>query len=345
MYSIKDAFNIDGKEVKIISLNNKKNMEVRLLNYGATLVELLVPDKNSIVENIVLTYENLNDYIKNEPYFGATIGRTSGRIAEGRFRLDGKEYQLNKNFGLNQCHGGARGFSFQVWDYELYENKEETRAKFSYISRDREENYPGNLNVKVSYILTDRNELIIEYNGNTHRKTLCNLTNHSYFNLSGNYKRKVTEQYLKIKANSFLELDNNQVPTGNKIDVRGTPMDFRESKLIGKDIENKYDQLVMANGYDHPWLLRNEKNQIEMHDKLSGRKMTITTTYPSVVVYSYNFPKNEELKYKKIASKYDGICFETQYEPNGINMDTLNSAILNPGTNYYERTKFKFETF
>ncbi|MBF8983245.1 galactose mutarotase [Lutibacter sp. B2] len=342
MYSIKNAFNIEERQVKRISIKNKKNMEVTLLNYGATIVAIWVPDKNGNMENIVLTHEHIEDYIKNPSYFGAIVGRTSGRIAAGKFVLDKKVYDLNKNYGVNQGHGGFKGFSFQVWDYKILEKENNTIVEFTYLSKDGEENYPGNLKVKVIYTLTENNELWIEYEANTDKKTLCNLTNHSYFNVSGNYKRKVTEQYLKIKSNYFLELNRNQISTGKLIDVKNTPMDFKECKLIGKDIECNYEQLIMTNGYDHTWVLNGKKNQIEMIDLLSGRKMIITTTYPSVVVYSYNFPNNEKLKYGNIGSKYDGICFETQYEPDGMNHENLTSAILDVGRKYYEKTEYKF---
>jgi len=194
----------------------------------------------------------------------------------------------------------------------------------------------------VIYTLHDDNTFTIEYKAITDKTTLCNLTNHSYFNLSGNYKRPVTEQYARIDAESFLELDVNLIPTGKLVDVKGTPMDFIQRKQIGRDINNDYEQLKIANGYDHPWLLRGKENQIEMIDRESGRKMTITTTYPSVVIYSFNYPNNERLKYGKTAEKHGGICFETQYEPNGINAEGLNKAILKSEGQYYEKTEFKF---
>ncbi|RKD22165.1 aldose 1-epimerase [Caminicella sporogenes DSM 14501] len=343
MYFVESILKKKDKKIKLITVRNKKNMEVKFLNYGAAIVEILVPDRYGNIENVVLTYENIEDYIENPSYFGVTVGRTSGRIANGRFMLDGKIYNLNRNFGINHGHGGTTGFSFRIWDYNIIERETATSVEFTYFSKDMEENYPGNLYVKVTYTLTDNNELLIEYEGNTDKKTICNLTNHSYFNLSGNYKRKITEQYLKIKASSYLELDNNQIPTGKFIDVKNTPMDFNEAKLIGKDIHKDYPQLKIANGYDHVWILSEIKNQIEMYDKFSGRKMVINTTYPSVVVYSHNFSNGEKLKYGKVGSKHDGICFETQYEPDGINHDSLNSAILDVNEKYYEKTELKFD--
>ncbi|QGU94352.1 galactose-1-epimerase [Clostridium bovifaecis] len=342
MYSIERAFDIYGKEVKLITIRNDRNMEVKLLNYGATLVELLIPDRDGNIENVVLTHDEIEDYISNPSYFGATVGRTSGRIDKGRFVLDGKTYNLNKNYGVNQGHGGNKGFSFRVWDYSVSEKDGETAVQFTYYSKDMEENYPGNLMVKVTYTLRSSNELVIEYEGATDKKTLCNLTNHTYFNLSGNYKRKITKQYLKIKSKAYLEMNESQIPIGKYIDVEATPMDFSEFKLIGRDIEENYIQLSMTKGYDHTWILNEKYNQIEMVDKLSGRKMTISTTYPSVVIYSFNFPSNERLKQSKMSSKYDGICFETQYEPDGINNKGFNSGILDVGEKYHEKTEYKF---
>ncbi|MBB6215251.1 aldose 1-epimerase [Anaerosolibacter carboniphilus] len=342
MYETEKVFRVDHKEATLISLKNRKGMELRLLSYGAAVVDILTPDREGRVESVVLSYENIGDYVKNSPYFGVTVGRTAGRIAEGTFCLDGKVYNLNKNYGPNHGHGGPGGFSFQVWDYEIQEVGSQNKVIFTYLSKDMEENYPGNLHAKVTYTLTEENEVVIEYEAETDRKTLCNLTNHAYFNLSGNYKRKVTEQYLRMDTDGFLRLNSCQIPEGEITPVMGTPMDFRSLKLIGKDIGTDDEQLIMAKGYDHPWMLCRRENQIEMLDEKSGRKMMIATTYPCVVVYTYNYPNNEKLKYGKVGSRHDGICFETQYEPDGIHHEHLHPAILDVGEKYYERTIFKF---
>ena len=274
---------IGGRDVALISLKNRNNIEVKLMSYGAAIVELLTPDREGNIENIVLTYEHMEDYIKNTPYFGVVVGRTSGRIGKGSFALDGKEYKLNRNAGINNLHGGLEGFSFKNWDYALREMGDKASVEFSYASSDMEEGYPGRLEVKVIYTLTEDNEFTIEYKAISDRDTVCNLTNHSYFNLSGNYKRKVTEQLLKIKADNFLETDNDLVPTGNLLEVKGTPMDFNTEKLIGRDMGSDYEPLRIANGYDQPWMLSAKEAQVEMYDEQSGRKMTISTTYPCVV--------------------------------------------------------------
>lgn len=339
MYSV-EQIKLSNKELSLITIENN-NIKAKLLNYGAILVELLVDDKDGKKENIVLTHKNIDSYIENPAYFGATIGRTSGRIANGKFKIDDKEYTLYKNYGQNSGHGGKEGFNKKIWDYKIIENEDEISVRFNYYSKDMEENYPGNLDVYIKYTLMD-NKMIIEYNANTDKKTLCNLTNHSYFNLSGNYERDITNQLLYINSNKFLELNDKMIPTGRFIDVTDTPMDFRKEKNIGESLEYNYSQIKLANGLDHPWLLNKSGNSITMIDYDSKRKMEISTSYPCVVIYSYNFPNDENLKYNKIGKKHYGICFETQYEPDGINHNNMNSSILKPNENYYEITEYKF---
>lgn len=342
MIELSHGFHIGNQEAKEITLRNREGMIVKLLNYGAAILEILVPDKDGQCENIVLTHEYMEDYIKNPSYFGVTVGRTSGRIAQGMFTLDGERYFLEKNFGIHHGHGGRRGFSHRLWDYFIEEEGGSSRVIFQYESRDMEEGYPGNLKGEVTYTLMAKNELLIEYGAISDKNTLCNLTNHSYFNLSGDNKRKITDQILCIRSKSFLELDENLIPTGKSIPVQNTPMDFREPKKIGEVIACTHEQLKRAGGYDHPWLLEDRENQIEMIDRNSGRKLSISTTYPSVVIYSYNFPNQERLKSGRRGSKFDGICFETQYEPDGIHHRSFHSAVLNPGKAYYEKTLLKF---
>lgn len=342
MYWVEEVFKKKDKSVSLITVKNRNNITLKLLNLGATLVELSMPDREEKVENIILTHKNIEDYIENPSYFGATIGRTSGRISEGKFQLDDVEYHLNKNYGINHGHGGLKGFSSRIWHYTIVEKPHETIVEFEYLSKDGEENYPGNMKIHVRYILSEENKLSIEYRAKTDTKTLCNLTNHSYFNLSGNYKRKVTQQYLILHSENYLELNDSSTPTGKLISVENTPMDFRHKKRIGRDINKDYLQLNLTKGYDHTWRLKDRKNQIEMIDEVSGRKMSIKTTYPSVVVYSFNFPNGEILKGGKKAEIQDGICFETQFEPDGINHNSLHSAILNPGEVYYHKTEYTF---
>lgn len=336
---------IDGQDVSIILLQNDKNISVRLMNYGAGILELLVPDRYSKAENIVLTFENIEDYNKCSTYFGLICGRTSGRIAKGEFILDREKYILNKNEkGTTNLHGGFGGFSFKSWEFEVFQNEMEAGVCFSTSSPDMEEGYPGNVNVKVLYTLNNKNELKLEYKGSTDKATLLNMTNHSYFNLSGSYNKPVTEEELFIDADRFIELDENLIGIDVK-GVKGTPMDFTQSKPIGQDINSPYIKNHPANGYDHPWILNHRdigKPGIILKDKDSGRVMKVYTTYPSVVVYTYNYPKDEVLKGGIMGKIHHGICLETQYEPNGINQKGLNNAILRPDEEYNKKTIFQF---
>lgn len=337
---------INGQEVSIILLENNNKLSVRLMNYGAAILELLVPDRDGNVENIVLTYENIEDYNKCSTYFGMICGRTSGRIAHGQFQLDGREYSLNKNEkGITNLHGGAEGFSFKNWELKIFQNENEVGVSFYTSSPDMEGGYPGNVQVEVIYTLNNENELKIEYRGNTDKPTLLNMTNHSYFNLSGNYKQSITEEQLFIDGDRFIELDEDMIGVNVK-SVKGTPMDFTKPKLIEQDIFSPYLKNHPANGYDHPWLLNHnrdiDKPGIILSDKSSGRVLKVYTTYPSVVVYTYNYPKNELLKGGVMGKVHYAMCLETQYEPNGINHPGLNSGILKPGEKYKEKTIFKF---
>lgn len=336
---------VKGLDISIIILENNNGHIVKLMDYGAAILEILVPDRNGKIENIVLGYKNIEDYIECITYFGMTCGRTSGRIANGRFKIDGKEYVLKKNEnGLTNLHGGIKGFSYKIWDYEIFKSKSSIGVKFYMQSPHMEEGYPGDVRVEAVYTLDDNNELTIDYNGSTDRATLLNMTNHSYFNLSGDYKRPITDEYLFIDADRFIELDKTLI--GIRVrDVEGTPMDFTKSKLVGKDINNPYLKNHTANGYDHPWILNHREiktPQAILKDEMSGRVMEVYTTYPSIVVYSFNYPKGELLKGDIISDIHYSLCLETQYEPNGINYPGLNDSILRSGEVYKERTVFKF---
>jgi aldose 1-epimerase len=332
-------------ELSIITLENDKGHIVKLMDYGAALLELLIPDRDGKAENIILTYEKLEDYIRCSTYFGMICGRTSGRIAKGEFKIDGVEYSLNKNEnGVTNLHGGMNSFSFRKWKFETFQGKDEAGVRFSTFSPDMEEGYPGNVKAEVTYKLNNENELSIDYKGSTDKATLLNMTNHAYFNLSGDYKRSITEHCLWIDADEFIELDETSIGI-DVLGVNSTPMDFTQPKLVGQDINSPYLKEHTTNGYDHPWILNHRdvnKPQIMLSDESSGRVLSVCTTYPSVVVYSYNYPKNELLKGEITGRINYGICLETQYEPNGINYQGLNDAILRPDKEYREKTILKF---
>lgn len=331
-------------EISKIVLEGKKT-KIEFLSLGATIKRILTEDRNGNLENIVLTYSKDEDYIKNPSSFGAVIGRVAGRIGGASFKINNTKYELCKNNNHNCLHGGNIGFSKKNWDYELSESESELSVKFKYLSKDGEEGFPGNLQVFVKYTLNDKEELKVEYRALTDKDTLINLTNHSYFNLSGNRKNTVLEQELIINGNKICELDEYLIPTGNLINVKDTPFDFREGKNIGKDINVDNKQLKIGSGYDHPWILNGEEEYaVLISDKESGRCMTVKTNQRAVVCYSMNFPDKLPLEDGKVARKHDGICFETQGLPIGYDDCFIEGAILKAGEEYKQETIFKFYT-
>jgi aldose 1-epimerase len=333
------------QNMDIISYNllNDFGFQVTILNYGGIITDILVPDKNGIVENVVLKYKEIGTYEKNPSYFGAIIGRTAGRICEGKAKLYGKDLFFNKNYGVNQGHGGNIGFNKKFWEVTSSVNDDRIILNLSYLSVDGEENYPGNLKVDVEYIVTNNSELIIRYKGVADKDTLVNLTNHSYFNLSGNVKENILNHLLCIDSNHILELDSTQVPTGKLLNVENTSFDFRKEKKIGQNIDDECEQIKIGCGYDHTWLLNKENNcKVHMYHEASGRALDIYTDQASVVVYSMNFPDEEILFTERKAKKRDGICFETQSPPIGINGSFIEYSTLKSCEKYNKETTYKF---
>ena len=329
---------------KIIAYNVKfeNGFEVEVLNLGGVITKIITPDKDNNFENIVLGYEDINDYIENPYYYGAIIGRTSGRICEGNIKIEDREYKLNKNYGLHQGHGGNYGFNHKIWNVQVKEDKDCISLILSRKSPNMEENYPGNLDVEVVFNIYENYKIEEIYTCTTDQTTLVNMTNHSYFNLSGNIKRPVTECYLKLDSDEILELDETCVPTGRKINVENTPFDFRKTKLIGKDIDNiENEQIKIGNGYDHAFMLKDNKS-IYMEDEKSKRNMTIKTNQESVVIYTMNY-EHEKVAYTgKIPKLRHGICFETQAPPIGRNMCYLEKSLLNKDEVYKQKTEYVF---
>ncbi len=260
----------NGKNVRAYTLENSHRVQMTCLNYGCIITELRTPDRNGNYENIVLGFNSLDEYFDYSSYFGAIVGRVAGRIKEGRFELDGRSYQLARNDGNNHLHGGTKGFSDLIWDAEIIDRQS---IKFTYVSADGDEGYPGKLLVSVTYSLTDENELLVSYEATTDQDTLVNLTNHTYFNLSGDLKRDITEHTLKMKSDKFLELSEDLLPTGKEVDVDGTPFDFRSGRRISTGISSAHTQNVLAgHGYDHPFLLKeNRQAEVVLSDDISGR--------------------------------------------------------------------------
>lgn len=352
--SIKKNFGIvDEKEVYLFTIKNSKGMVAEITNYGSTLVSLKVADNKGKFNDVVLGYDKLEDYLKYKNFFGATVGRVANRIENSSFELNGIQYKVAKNEGENHLHGGIIGFDKVVWEERLLvkekSQKEETDAsiEFSYLSPDGEEGYPGNLNVRVKYTVTEENELKIEYNAISDKDTIVNLTNHSYFNLSGQGSGDILKHKLMINADKFTINDKYSIPTGEIAEVNNTPMDFRKLTCIGDNISSSYEQIVFGSGYDHNWVINNSGKKLsmaaEVYDEKSGRVMEVYTTKPGVQFYSANFLDGlESGKGGTTYIKRSGLCLETQYFPNAVKHKNFFSPILTAGQKYEHSTIYKF---
>ncbi|MGG3467570.1 aldose epimerase family protein [Neobacillus pocheonensis] len=336
--------NYDGKSVIEYSLTNDSGMNVSCLNYGCVITKIIVPDRQGNFENVVLGFEEFDDYPDLSPYFGAVVGRVAGRINGARFELDGKEYQLAENESPNHLHGGRKGFNSVVWKVEKIEKEDAVGLQFFYHSPDGEEGYPGNLDTCVTYLLNNKNELVITYEGKTDHKTLVNLTNHSYFNLSGNLKRDITEHILQLESDRFLELGEDLIPTGKMIGTKNTPFDFQNGRRIMAGVNSEHPQNLLAgNGYDHPFVFTKKgENQVVLSDEESGRTLMVTTDQPCVVVYTSNQLEGPFSIYGVRARKYLGVCLETQGLPDAIHHPEFPSVILNPDDVYCSTTTYRF---
>lgn len=348
-----------GEAVEIYTLTNAGGLEARVMNYGATLVSLKVPDAQGQLDDVVLGYDSLPPYLRDDnPYFGSTVGRYANRIGGARFELDGVEYKLAANDGPNHLHGGLKGFDKVIWGAEILEQVTEVDSpthhkgvgvRFWYRSPDLEEGYPGELLCQVSYILTDSNELVIYYAARTDKPTVVNLTHHSYFNLNGG-KTNVLNHQLAINADHFLPVDDVLIPTGELKEVAGTPFDFRNAKPIGQDIGAADEQLKRGQGYDHCWVLNrtNEGRQLQLAAVLTepanGRKMTVLTTEPGLQFYSGNFLDGKYSgKNGRIYQDRWALCLETQHFPDSPNKPAFPSTVLRPGETYRSATVYKFD--
>ena len=328
-------------------LTNKNGMEVSVINFGGIITSLKSRDSKGNYEDVVLGFDNLSQYEDESPYFGAIIGRYGNRISEGKFTLDGKTYNLAVNNDINHLHGGLKGFDKVVWDAAQEVTDSSASLILKYISQDMEEGYPGNLQVKVTYTLDDNDELRVEYEAETDKKTIVNLTQHSYFNLSGDFSKNILDHEITINADSFLPVDSTLIPTGEVISVEGTPFDFREAKTVGEDISMSDKQLSYGNGYDHCWVLNNQeiglRHVASAYHPFSGRLLEVYSDQPGIQFYSGNFLDGT------LTSKQDGnygfrsgLCLETQHYPNSPNEKDFPSVTLNSGEKYMTQTVFRF---
>jgi aldose 1-epimerase len=337
-----DVYN--NESVIEYTLVNDSGMSVSCLNYGCIITKILVPDRNGKIENVVLGFEQFEDYVDLSPYFGSIVGRVAGRINRSEFELDGKVYRLTPNEGPNHLHGGKTGFNSVIWKTEPFETANAVGLKFFYRSVNGEEGYPGNLDCTATYLLNNQNELSISYEARTDQKTIVNLTNHSYFNLSGNLKRDVSEHILQLESERFLELGADLIPTGKMIDVTNTPFDFKRGRLLKSGMKSEHPQNVLAgNGYDHPLLFsKNRENTAVLSDKESGRTLLVTTDQPCVVLYTSNQLEGPFSISGVRARNYLGVCLETQGLPDAINQPDFPSIVLNPEEVYKATTNYRF---
>lgn len=337
----------EGKDADIYTLSNSNGVVAEITNYGGVLVSLLVPDKNGDVADVVLGYGGIEGYCKKGPYFGAIIGRHANRIENAEFEINGETYHVLKNEGENHLHGGLKGFDRVLWKADVLQQEEGECLRLTYCSVDGEEGYPGNLDVAVTYTLTEDNALTIDYYAVTDKDTVVNLTNHSYFNLSGHAAGDVLRHELMIHADSFTAANKESIPTGEIRKVEGTPLDFTRSTPIGQGINSDYEQIVFANGYDHNWILnvsgKTAEKAAEVYDPDSGRVMEVYTTKPGIQFYSGNFLDGSEVgKEGAVYAQRAGLCLETQYFPNGTQHKHFPSPILRVGQEYKHTTIYKF---
>jgi len=338
---------LDGKKVLSYTLKNSNNVELSVINLGGIVVSINAPDKNGTFEDIALGYDSLQHYINYNPYFGALIGRYGNRIAKGEFSIADTVYELSTNDGPNHLHGGPMGFHNVFWNIEILSDSTNPSLKLTYLSKEGEEGYPGNLSIEVIYTLTENNEFKIDYNATTDKTTIVNLTQHTYFNLSGNAKRSILDHQLMLNADTFLPIDNTLIPTGELKSVANTPFDFTTPTTIGLRIKNNNEQIEKGLGYDHCWVLTNQNDSMKsagsLYDSESGRFMEILTTEPAIQFYSGNFLNEKIIGKNGIPyKKHDGLCLETQHFPDAPNQPLFPSTLLSPGEKYTSSTMYIF---
>jgi len=336
----------DGQGVRLYHLRNASGMTAEIMTYGAIVVSLEAPDRDGQMDDIVLGYDDLAGYLKETPYFGAIVGRYGNRIGKGKFTLDGVTYTLATNNDENHLHGGLKGFDKVVWDDEPVWRPDGVGVKLSYLSKDGEEGYPGNLQATVVYVLTNKNELRIEYEATTDKATPVNLTHHGYFNLTG-AKRDILGHELMLNADKFTPVDAGLIPTGHLVDVEGTPMDFRKSTPIGARIDADYEQLTFGGGYDHNWVLNKRSRGMTLaarvYEPTTGRVMEVRTLEPGVQFYAGNFLDGTLAGKNNVVYQHRyGFCLETQHYPDSPNKPGFPSTILRPGGKYQTTTVYRF---
>jgi aldose 1-epimerase len=336
----------DSQKIELYTLSNSNNVSCKIINFGGIITEINIPDKSGKIQNITLGYDNIQDYEKPNPNFGALIGRYGNRIAKGKFAIDNEEYTLPLNDKTNSLHGGTKGFNKVVWKVEKAEKKDSvSQLTLSYISADMEMGYPGELKVTVTYSLNNKNELGINYQATTNKKTIVNLTHHAYFNLSGDFSKTILDHEVQINATKYLPVDKTLIPTGEFAEVKNTPFDFTLKKAIGNEINVKHDQIIKGLGYDHCWIIDGAgmRTVANVHHIPSGRTMEVMSDEPGLQFYTGNFlngtlPNPQGGRYQHRT----GFCMETQHFPDSPNQKNFPNVILEPGKTFNSNTIYKF---
>ena len=339
----------DGRTADLYTLTNAHGLQARLTNYGAILVSLKVPDRDGNLADVTLGYDSLEGWLSNTSYFGSTVGRYGNRIAKGKFTLDGNTYTLAINNDPNHLHGGKKGFDKVLWDAKPIKRADAAGVRFTYTSPDGEEGYPGNLRAAVTYLLTDNDELRVEFQAATDKPTIVNLVHHSYWNLTGDPNNTILDHELMLAADHFLPVDEGLIPTGELRPVKETPFDFTRPTRIGARVNADDQQLKYGNGYDHCWALRNQTGKVALaatlYDPSTGRAMDILTDQPGIQFYGGNFldgtvEGKDHIKYQFRT----GLCLETQHYPDSPNKPEFPSVVLRPGQTYTHTMIHRFYT-
>ena len=337
----------EGENVDLYTLTNVHGVEAKITNYGGIVVSMKVPDRSGIMDDVMLGFNDLDSYLKGHPYFGAIIGRYGNRIAKGRFTLNGVEYKLAVNNGENHLHGGIKAFDKVVWTGRERKTKAGPAVVLTYLSKDGEEGYPGNLSVTVVYTLTNNNELKMDYSATTDKDTVVNLTNHAYFNLAGEGNGDILTHRVMINGTRFVPTDAGSIPTGELRRVTGTPFDFLKLTAIGARINNDEEQLKLGNGYDHTWVIRGRPGTMRLaaqaYEPTTGRWLEVFTTEPGMQFYTGNFLDGTLTgKAGKLYPRRSGFCFETQHYPDSPNHPAFPTTTLKKGATYKSTTIYRF---
>ena len=339
----------NGEKATLYTMENSKGMKVSVTDYGATIVHIIVPDRDGKMADVSLGYDDVKGYDENGTYYGAFIGRNGNRIGGATFTINGVKYELDKNDGPNNLHGGFKGYNNFFYETECFDDVEgELSVEMSRLSPDMEQGFPGNLDITVTYTLTEENELAIEYLAVSDKDTVVNLTNHTFFNLAGHDSGTILDHKVQIDADYFTPTDDRLIPTGELRPVEGTPMDFREETVIGDRIDADYEPLKQAGGYDHNYVLNNSGEDVEyvgsLYDPKSGRKMEIFTDLPGMQLYAGNFIDGKATgKDGKVYTKREGVCFETQLFPDACNAkEFFKSSVVKAYEEYSTMTVYKF---